>query len=124
MADFQEKPIADVRRVSGEAIDAKSILLAIKTSDGLMYKAADTAAMVVVGRNQEVVAISKGITAIPGKFLVDNSETYPVTYAHIGSDCYIEDELTVASSGGSNSIVAGKVIDVETAGVWVAVGQQ
>jgi acyl-[acyl carrier protein]--UDP-N-acetylglucosamine O-acyltransferase len=124
MADFQERTIASVRRTSGEAIDAKSIMLGIKTTDGLLYKAADTANMVVVGRNEEVVAISKPITATPGKFLVTNSSTYPVTYAHIGSDCYIEDETTVASSGGTNSIVAGKVEDVVSAGVWVSVGLQ
>lgn len=124
MADFQEEAFSSTRRVSAEAIDEKSILLAIKTTDGLMYKAADVANMVVVGRNDEVVAISKAITATAGKFLVDNSSTYPVTFAHIGSDCYIEDETTVASTGGSNSIVAGKVIDVVSAGVWVAVGIQ
>jgi len=123
MADFQEEVIASVRRVSGEAIDEKSILLAIKTTDGLLYKAADTANMVVVGRNDEVVAISKGITAIPGKFLVTNSTAYPVTYAHIGSVCYIEDETTVAASS-DQSISAGTVIDVVSEGVWVAVGTQ
>lgn len=124
MADFQEQTVASVKRTSGEAISAVSVLLAIKTTDGLMYKAADTANMVVVGRNEEAVAISETIVAIPGKFLVTNSSTYPVTYAHIGSDCYIEDETTVASSGGSNSIVAGTVIDVTSEGVWVAVGTQ
>lgn len=124
MADFQEQTIASVQLTLGEDVAARSVLMAIKTTDTEGYKAADTANLVVVGRNELTGDEDDVITAVPGKFLVTNSTTYPVTQAHIGSDCYIEDETTVASSGGSNSIVAGTVIDVVTAGVWVAVGIQ
>jgi len=41
----------------------------------------------------------------------------------IGSDCYIVDDQTVAKTNGSSTrSVAGKVIDVDSQGVWVAVG--
>lgn len=121
MADLQERTVASVTRTTGEAIDEKGILCAILTTDGLVYKAADTANQVVVGRNDETKAISTTITAYAGYFLLDNSSVYPVTYAHIGSDCYIEDESTVASSS-TNSVIAGTVQDVDSNGVWVAVG--
>lgn len=124
MADFQEQTVATARVELGEDVSARSVLIAILTTDQEGYKAADTANMVVLGRNEETGSEGDTITAVAGKFLVSNSTVYPVTQAHLGTSCYVEDEETVASSGGSNSIVAGKVIDVVTAGVWVAVGIQ
>ena len=43
-----------------------------------------------------------------------------ITLADVGSDCYMVDDQTVAKTSGSNTrSVAGKVRDVESAGVWV-----
>jgi len=43
-----------------------------------------------------------------------------ITAADIGADCYIVDDQTVAKTNGSATrSVAGKVVDVEPAGVWV-----
>ncbi len=46
-----------------------------------------------------------------------------IARAEIGDDCYIVDDQTVAkTSGGATRSIAGKIIDVDAAGVWVAVG--
>lgn len=43
-----------------------------------------------------------------------------ITIADIGTDCYIVDNQTVAKTNGTNTrSVAGKVRDVEAAGVWI-----
>ena len=43
-----------------------------------------------------------------------------ITVADIGSDCYMVDNQTVAkTNGGATRSVAGKVRDVEAAGVWI-----
>jgi len=43
-----------------------------------------------------------------------------ITLADIGSDCYVVDDQTVAKTNGTSTrSVAGKVRDVDAAGVWV-----
>lgn len=43
-----------------------------------------------------------------------------ITLAHIGADCYIVDDQTVArTDGGGTRSRAGKVYDVDEDGVWV-----
>ena len=61
------------------------------------------------------VEIRKGI------FLFANSASSDeITRAEIGDDCYIVDDQTVAKTNGSSTrSVAGKVFDVDDAGVWV-----
>jgi len=58
-----------------------------------------------------------------GVFRFKNEATDPVTIAEIGSDCYIVDDETVAKTDGTGTrSVAGKVVAVDSAGVWVRVG--
>lgn len=46
-----------------------------------------------------------------------------IARADIGTDCYIVDDETVAkTSGSSTRSVAGKVVDIDAAGVWVKIG--
>ncbi len=54
-----------------------------------------------------------------GIFKLDNSITNAVTDAHIGQFCYVEDNATVAATGGDYGVVAGIVKKVDTDGVWV-----
>ena len=125
MADTQEKLYADCQVELGEAVAAKGVMIAIKTTDSEAYKAADTANLRVIGVNDGVDAVGDAgdtITVRSGNWLFDNSAVYPVTQAYIGAKCYVEDEETVSTSGGSNSIVAGTVVDVVSAGVWVHIG--
>ncbi len=43
-----------------------------------------------------------------------------ITLADVGSDCYVVDDQTVAKTNGTSTrSVAGKVRDVDAAGVWV-----
>jgi hypothetical protein len=51
----------------------------------------------------------------------NSASTDQITRADIGTDCYIVDDQTVAKTNGSNTrSVAGKVVDVDTSGVWVS----
>lgn len=43
-----------------------------------------------------------------------------ITLANVGSDCYVVDDQTVAlTNGTATRSVAGKIRDVDAAGVWV-----
>ncbi|MGH6887979.1 MAG: hypothetical protein ACREHF_02080 [Rhizomicrobium sp.] len=56
-----------------------------------------------------------------GVFRFDNSASGDlITMQHVGTDCYVVDDHTVAhTSGTSTRSVAGKVFDVDAEGVWV-----
>ncbi|MEQ1696981.1 MAG: hypothetical protein ABL901_14185 [Hyphomicrobiaceae bacterium] len=56
-----------------------------------------------------------------GAFRFDNLSTDLVPRSHIGLDCYIVDDATVASTDGAGTrSIAGKVADVDDDGVWVS----
>ena len=83
--------------------------------------------LVADGRAEEHVDNSSGsagdkqVTVRKGVFRFANSAgADEITKAHIGDDCYIVDDETVeiADDTGSRS-VAGTVVDVDAAGVWV-----
>lgn len=59
-----------------------------------------------------------------GVFNFKNSaSTDAITRAEIGDNCYIVDDATVAKTDGTTTrSVAGKVVDVDSDGVWVRVG--
>lgn len=61
------------------------------------------------------------IGAVAGTFLVANSSgADEITAASIGQDCFLVDDQTVAkTNGGGTRSVAGRVFDVDAAGVWV-----
>jgi len=67
------------------------------------------------GANGDInVSVRKGV------FRFANDGTDAVDRSHIGSDCYIVDDETVASNDGTGTrSVAGKVFDVDSDGVWV-----
>jgi hypothetical protein len=99
-----------------------------RNSSGYITNASDATGLKVVGMGAEEVDNSGGsngdldCTAELGIFCLVNSATNAVTRAHIGLPCYVEDNQTVASTGGSYGIVAGVVVDVDDDGVWVNVG--
>lgn len=80
-----------------------------------------------IGRCREQVDNSLGAAGAlnvdieKGVFRFDNSVGDPCAAADIGNDCYIEDDLTVSktNAGGNSQSVAGKIFDVDAAGVWV-----
>jgi hypothetical protein len=55
-------------------------------------------------------------------FRFDNLATDLVPRSHIGTDCFIVDDATVASTDGAGTrSIAGKVIDVDDDGVWIKI---
>lgn len=91
--------------------------------------AADAAGLVSVGRAEETVDNSAGAAgALTVKvrklkaFWYANSSGSPVTKAHLHglATIYIEDDNTVSSATGTNSVIAGKGLAVDaTLGVLI-----
>lgn len=81
-----------------------------------------------LGRAEEYVDNSAGaagaasVTVRKGVFRFANSAAGDlIARADIGANAYIVDDQTVAKTdGGGTRSVAGKIVDVEAAGVWVA----
>ena len=90
-------------------------------SNGEAQNAADTANYQVVGRcdqtvdntdDGEVVDVERGVFGW--------ANAGDVTDANIGDICYVVDNQTVSvATNGSNSIIAGTVVDVDSSYVWV-----
>jgi len=79
-----------------------------------------------LGRAEEAVdntAGSAGAALVSyrrGTFRYANTGGDPVTLAHVGNACFVVDDQTVAATdGGGTRSVAGTVLDVDDAGVWV-----
>lgn len=96
---------------------------------GYALPAADAASLKVIGRAEEQVDNSSGANGdltvkVRRKkaFVFKNSATNACTIAHLLTNIYVQDDETVASAGGVNSIVAGKMLGLETEGVLVEVG--
>lgn len=73
--------------------------------------------------NTDGAAGDQRIRSSRGVFCFDNSAgADEITRAHIGSDAYIVDDHTVAATDGTGTrSIAGRVDDVDAAGVWVAI---
>lgn len=98
----------------------------ISGSTGRMVKASTATGLIAIGRCEEDVltdgATAKKIKARSGIFPAKNSaDADAIAADDIGKDCYFVDDETVALTSGSNTrSLAGKVYDVDAAGVWVA----
>lgn len=96
------------------------------------YAAGGTAAtgLKAVGRAEHFADNSSGsngditIKVRSGVFQFNNSASGDlIAVADIGNDCYIVDDNTVAKTDNSGArSVAGKIVDVDAQGVWVAIG--
>ncbi len=98
-------------------------------SAGYATKGATSTTLKALGVAEQTVDNSAGAAgdlAVPyrrdGWFRFDNSgSTDAITLADVGADCYIVDDSTVAKTSGTNTrSVAGKVRDVDAAGVWIS----
>lgn len=102
-------------------------------ADGNATPGATSTTLRAVGRAEETVINNPGLAGAQtvkvsrGVFKFANDATTPVTAAHIMKDCYIVDDQTVASTDGSTSTTsatrskAGRVLGVESDGVWVEI---
>ncbi len=92
-----------------EAFLVSTGLVAIGRAHGSMDNSAgaDGDLNIAVGRDQ--------------LYRFDNLSTDLVARTHIGGNCYIVDDVTVAAThGGNTRSIAGRVVDVDDDGVWVA----
>ncbi|MBI1246155.1 MAG: hypothetical protein GC202_14230 [Alphaproteobacteria bacterium] len=104
--------------------------IAVLDASGWAKPGVAATGLVAVGRFEEQADNSGGANGAinakvrPGVFRFANStSTDEITQAEIGDDCYIVDDQTVAKTDGSSArSVAGKVINVDSLGVWVKVG--
>lgn len=69
------------------------------------------------GNGDLIVAVKRGV------FRFKNSGTDPIARANIGNTAYIVDDETVSATnaGGNTQSPAGKIIDLDAAGVWVEI---
>jgi hypothetical protein len=57
-----------------------------------------------------------------GVFRFKNSGADPIDRSHIEGTAYIVDDETVAATNGTNTrSAAGKIVDLDAAGVWVEI---
>jgi len=103
--------------------------LAATNATGYVLPAADAAGLTVVGMAEEQVDNSAGANGdltVPIRrkkaFRFKNSAVNVVTVTDVGHPIYVEDDETVANAGGTNSIVAGICVGVDSAGVWLLPG--
>jgi hypothetical protein len=96
---------------------------------GYAKRGAVATGKIAVGRAAATVDNSGGaagdlsIEVEQGVFKFANSTSSDaITQAEVGSNCYIVDDQTVAKTDGTGTrSVAGKVVAVDSDGVWVAI---
>ncbi len=118
---FSTAPVKGSTTIHQGALVVMDAGLAVpgKTATGLTVLGLATYAVVNAGADG-----AEKVTAKRGTFkFVNSGSTDAITAAAIGKDCYIVDDQTVAKTDGTATrSVAGKVIDVDSDGVWVRVG--
>ncbi len=85
--------------------------------------------LTAVGRAEQTQDNTSGgagaltVNVQPGVFKFANLGTDLVAQANVGTNCFITDDQTVSATSATNTkSVAGRVIQVDSDGVWVAVG--
>lgn len=97
-------------------------------ASGNAVPASDAAGLVVIGRAEDLVDNSAGdagdltVRVRIGVFGFAASGTNAPAAANVGDLVYVEDDQTVSTDGGTNSIVAGKLVDVDSDYCWVDTG--
>ena len=114
-----------VPMATGVKIYAGSIVAA--NASGYATPGATAATLTALGRAAETVDNTAGANGAK-TVLIDRKEAFKfanyasdaVTQAELGKTCYIVDDFTVAKTSNSNArSAAGKVLGVESDGVWV-----
>ena len=103
--------------------------LATLDASGNATPGAAATTLTAVGIFRETVTNGSTAAAVnveiePGIFRFGNSaSTDAIAKAQIGDTCYIVDDQTVAKTDGSSArSAAGKIVDVDSVGVWVKIG--
>lgn len=115
--DTPERTGQFVQLTAGAAI-AKGEMVAMLSSDAKAYPAADTASYAVLGRAEKAAAIGESVLVKRGTFRWTNGGSF--TVADIGKLAYVKDATAIwKAASATNDIPAGRVIDVDSYGVWV-----
>lgn len=101
--------------------------IAVLDASGNVKPAVVATGLTCVGRFEEMVDNSAGAAAAVtarvrgGVFRFGNSSSADaITKAEIGDTCYLVDDQTVAKTDGTGArSAAGKIVDVDSVGVWV-----
>lgn len=104
--------------------------IAVLDASGNVKPGVTATGLVCAGMFPEEVDNSAGAAAAvkakvrSGVFRFGNSAAADaITKAEIGDTCYIVDDQTVAKTDGTGTrSAAGKIVDVDSAGVWVRMG--
>jgi hypothetical protein len=101
-------------------------IVAIESTTGRLVPGATATTLIAVGikgkDDQTSVAADEDIEAESGVFKLANSAGDAIPATQEGQDCFIEDDQTVAATDGAASRSrAGKVVKVDTDGVWVQI---
>ncbi len=101
-------------------------ILAIESTTGRLVPGATATTLIAVGikgkDDQLSVAADEDIEAESGIFKLANSAGDAIAATSEGQDCFIEDDQTVAATdGGTTKSRAGKIVKVDTDGVWVQI---
>lgn len=110
---------------AGKKIYAGSLVA--RDAAGKATPGATATTLIGVGRAAETVDNTGGLADAvkvnieKGVFHFANSAGDPIALADVGATCYIVDDETVSktNAGGNSQSVAGKIFDVDAAGVWV-----
>jgi hypothetical protein len=95
---------------------------AVNITTGKAEMASDSPNLVVAGRVESYVDNTSGglnVNLKVGCFRWNNSEANAVTAAELNKIVYVEDDNTICSAPGDNSIIAGVLVELEDGGVWV-----
>jgi len=124
-------PVRDGANINHPVAAAKKIYggsLVVLNATGYAEPGSTATTLTAAGRAESQVDNSAGangaltITVRRGIFRFANHSD-AVTRTEIGKSCYIVDDQTVAKTDGTGTrSVAGKVIDLDSSGVWVEVG--
>lgn len=102
--------------------------LVVATAAGYAAPGSAAAGLIALGRAEEYIGNNPGadgakVIRVRRKkaFLFANSATDAVVQADTGKPCYIQDDQTVCHTATGKS-VAGTVVGLEAAGVWVHIG--
>ena len=104
--------------------------IAVLDASGNVKPAVTATGLVCAGMFPEAVDNSAGAAAAvkakvrSGVFRFANSAAGDaITKAEIGDTCYLVDDQTVAKTDGTGTrSAAGKIVDVDSVGVWVRMG--
>lgn len=126
-------PVRDGNTFTCPVAAAKKIFagsIVMLSATGYATPGAVAAGQVCAGRAEETVDNSAGadgaksVDVRSGTFKFGNSAAGDaITIAEIGDNCYIVDDQTVAKTDGTGTrSVAGKIVAVDSDGVWVRMG--